>query len=309
MIWASYDQIVKIEYACQEPYYDFHVPIYHNYWCGGLIHHNCGKTTIARIIGTMMQSEILEIDAASNSGVDAMRTLVDLGGYLSLTNDTRMIIIDECHALSRPAWQAALKLLEEPPDHLYLALCTTERFKVPETVVTRCHEVALAPLSRRQLEELVLDVMEKEGWGEIVSPEVFHLIVNEADGSPRMALTLLQACYDAPNLAEARRIVALHGSNEPVQQIMHMLVKGQGNWDAIRPILAQLTAEDITEGTLIQACRYIIAALKAEDTTSKRARYLSDMLSWFLYPVHSYDPQAIFYHAIGRVLFEMKEPR
>jgi DNA polymerase-3 subunit gamma/tau len=106
-----------------------------------------GKTTLARITAMELQADPLEIDAASNNGVDATRGLVELGQHMSMVGDgRRAIIIDECHTLSKQAWQPLLKLLEEPPDHLYIMLCTTELEKVPDTIRNRCFHVVLKPL-------------------------------------------------------------------------------------------------------------------------------------------------------------------
>lgn len=263
-----------------------------------------GKTTVARIIGSEIGSEILEVDAASNNGIDAMRALMDIGYYMSATASSRMVILDECHMLSRSAWNAALKTLEEPPDHLYLALCTTERYRVPDTVVTRCHGVDLKRSKAKEVENLLLDVIAKEGWAEALEPAIFQLVVTRSEGSPRQALNLLQVCYDAPSLAEAERIAMLQGSSEPMVQILQMLMHKQGGWDSVKRMLEQMSDDDFTEGSLIHACRYLAGAMKHEKTTEGQARHYWDILSYLTQPVHSYDPQSIFYNAVGRVLWD-----
>jgi DNA polymerase III gamma/tau subunit len=260
-----------------------------------------GKTTIARIIGSNLQSNIIEVDAATNSGADAMRTLVEIGYYMVPGHQSRLIIIDECHALSRTAWQAALKVLEEPPDHLYLALCTTELARIPETIITRCHHVKLDRLHDAQIADLLIDILSKEGWADTILDNVFQLVVQEALGSPRRALSLLQAVYDAPSYAEAQRIIAIQGSASPMIQALNVLIKGQG-WEAVRPMLAQLSDDDFSEGALVLASRYIIGAMNREES-GKRAERLWEMLASFSCPVHSYDPKSVFYTAIGRILW------
>ena len=260
-----------------------------------------GKTTLARIVGTVLEAEVIEVDAASNNGVDAMRALVELGHYLAPGAQARLIILDECHMLSRNAWNAVLKVLEEPPAHLYLALCTTELHRVPETIVTRCHPVKLDRLDQRQIADFLVDVVEAEGWHDML-PDVFTLVVQEAQGSPRQALSLLQAVYDAPSPGEARRIISLQGSASPLIQVLQVLMSGQGGWSAIRPLLAQLGDDDFSEQSLILASRYLIGALNREES-EKRAARLWEILSAFLYPVHSYDPRSVFYGAVGRILW------
>ena len=259
-----------------------------------------GKTTIARIVGTTLGADIIEIDAASNNGVDAMRALVDLGHYMPTGAQARLMIIDECHMLSRAAWNALLKLLEEPPAHLFLALCTTELNKIPETIATRCYHVKLDRLTDRQIADLLVEVIQKEDWANTLREDVFPLIVAEADGSGRGALKLLQTLYDAPSLGEAQRIVSLQNSGSVIT-VLRAVIEGR-NWDHVRPLLAQLSDDDFTEATLIQASRYICGAMQKEDV-GKRAARLWEMLAAFIYPAHSFDAKAIFYGAIGRILW------
>lgn len=261
-----------------------------------------GKTTLARIVGTVLNTDIFEVDAASNNGVDAMRALVDSGYYLAPGAEGRTIILDEVHRLSRNSWDILLKVLEEPPAHLYIALCTTELYRIPNTIVTRCYHVALKQLATREIEDFVLDIMDREGWVDLVQPDVFHLIVNEANGSPRLALTLLQEAYDAPNEAEARRIIAIQGSDSPLIQILTILMSGQGGWDSIRPMLAQLSDDDFAESEIVRASRYLIGALSREESEGKAQR-MWRVLADLTYPAHSYDPKSLFVAAVGRALW------
>jgi DNA polymerase-3 subunit gamma/tau len=263
-----------------------------------------GKTTLARIIGQTLKSEVIEVDAASNNGVDAMRVLVDLGQYMAPGAQSRLIILDEAHMLSRGAFNAALKMLEEPPDHLYLVLCTTELFKIPHTIVTRCHHVSLEPLSTPEIEEFLVEILIKENWDTVIQDDVFQLIATESGGSPRQALSLLQSAYDAPSQAEARRIIATLGVSEPVRDVLRILVSGQGRtWENIQPLLLMISDDDYSDTMLIEASRYVIRALENE-TSAQKAAKLWSLVAAFVYPAHSYDPKSIFFAAIGRILWE-----
>jgi DNA polymerase-3 subunit gamma/tau len=260
-----------------------------------------GKTTIGRLIGTTLDAEITEVDAASNSGVDAMRALVEFAHYRPGTSP-RLIIVDEVHRLSKSAFDALLKPLEEPPGHLFWVLCTTEFDAVPQTIVTRCFHTKLDRLDDRLIEEYLFDVLDAEGWTEACNPEVFRLICLEAQGSPRQALTLLEACYDAPDVEEAKRIIQLSGSAEPVMQILRILISGQGEWRAIQPLLTQLNDSDLNPRAIVGACRYICAVLDREGSP-ERAQRAWTILAAFLYPAHGFDPKSLFYAAVGRVLW------
>jgi DNA polymerase III gamma/tau subunit len=261
-----------------------------------------GKTTLARIIGEQLDADIIEVDAASNNGVDAMRALTELGELMPMVRANRVMILDECHMLSRAAANAALKTLEEPPEHLYFALCTTEFGRVLDTVKSRAYHVRLDRLPDSLIEEFILDVLVKEDWGEVVHPEVFRLVVQEAEGSPRRALTLLQSVFDAPNGEEAARIIALQGSAEPLRQVLGILMSGQGGWEHVRPLLAQLSDDDFNETAMIGACRYVIGGLNREHNAG-RARRLWTVLAHLTYPSHGYDAKSLFYSAVGRVLW------
>lgn len=263
-----------------------------------------GKTTLARLVGHTLQAEISELDGASHSGVDEMRSLTQ--AYFGLRSDQRrMIIIDECHRLTRQAWDAALKTLEEPEDWLYFGLCTTELRLLPKTVVTRAYPVKLGLLANREVEELLVRVIIAEHWEQTVDPDVFGLVVVEANGSPRQALSLLEACYDAPDVATARQAIQTQGSIEPLQQVLQILLSGQGGWEHIRPMLAQIPDQDFSEATLVHACRYVMGWLNREQSADKAARQWELLVS-LTHAVHGYDARSLFYTAIGRVLWGQK---
>ena len=101
----------------------------------------CGKTTVARIFSNEInknQGSPLEIDAASNSGVDSVRKIIDDASERALDCEYKIYIIDEAHSLSSQAWQAFLKCIEEPPKYTIFIFCTTEKNKIPETIKNRC---------------------------------------------------------------------------------------------------------------------------------------------------------------------------
>lgn len=154
-----------------------------------------GKTTLARIIATEVgcghDYQVTEIDAASYSTKDSMRQLLEHTKYRAIGKDpTKMVIIDECHALSTAAWQVLLKPLEEALPHVYFALCTTEGQKVPKTIKTRCHAYECKPVSVDDLADMLDWVVDQEGI-ELSSEKDLTAIARAAEGSPRQALTYL----------------------------------------------------------------------------------------------------------------------
>ncbi len=181
----------------------------------------CGKTTLARIIATRVgtrKENLLEVDAASHTGVDAMRELRERIQYIPMGGGTRTVVLDECHMLSKAAWNALLKMLEEPPPKTHWVLCTTEPDKVPATVMTRCARYVLKDVSDKKLFALLQSVRKAE---QLKTPDaVLSECVDVAQGSPRRALTALAAvatCTDTKQAARVLEAVELEPDAEAFQ--------------------------------------------------------------------------------------------
>lgn len=259
-----------------------------------------GKTTIARIIGEQLSAEIIEIDAATNTGVDAMRDLVDLSLHVPMTGGSRMVIIDEAHMLSRSAFNAALKLLEEPPAHLYIALCTTELTKIPETIRTRCFHILLRPVASNDLADLLDYVCDREAWQ--VSEEVMRQVIAAATGQPRKALSLLQACQGIKSEREVARIIALQESGDALVQILRLFLDSDApRWERLQPLLVAIPDDDMDTAS-IGAGRYLSAVI-GRATSEKAARHAWTLLDALLFPSQTWDRKAMLYAAIGRLMW------
>lgn len=259
-----------------------------------------GKTTLARILGKDLAADVTEIDAASNNGIDAMREMIDFAQHIGFSaSGKRLFIVDECHMLSKPAWNAMLKLLEDPPAHLYLALCTTERGRLLDTIMTRCYEVALRALTHAEIDELLTLVCEMEGWK--VNDDVFAMAVEAATGQPRKALTILQQIHDSPSREEAKRVITLIEASDPIIQIFQHLASGKKSWKIIRPLLIKMEEESFEE-VMIPAGRYIMSVLlKSEDEA--KATMLWQMTEALVFPASTFDKKMAFIAAIGRILW------
>jgi len=259
-----------------------------------------GKTTAARIVATELGADIHEVDAASNNGVEAMRALVEFSQHMSFTGSgRRMLIIDECHTLSKPAWQAILKLLEEPPEHLYISLCTTELSKVPETVLTRAYHTALKRVTGPEMTDFLLAICDLEDWKP--TDEILELVTQVADGSLRMGLNVMSAIHDAPNRNEALRIISLVEAGDDLKELLQLLIKGHREWKRIRLLLLKVQT-DFSDETAIQAGRYICAALVNTENSEQAARIWT-LLDALLFPSDTWDKRTAFVTAIGRMLW------
>ncbi len=152
-----------------------------------------GKTSVARIlaheIGTTAK-DLYEIDAASNNGVEEVRTLNESILTLPFDSKYKIYILDEVHMLSKSAFNALLKTLEEPPKHIIFILATTEPEKLPETVVSRCEHYEFKSPNRAVLKKMVMATAKNEGYE--LESEAAELIAMLGDGSFRDAHTNLQ---------------------------------------------------------------------------------------------------------------------
>ena len=133
--------------------------------------------------------DVMEIDAASNTGVDNVRELIEFSRYRPTSSKYKIFIIDEVHMLSKQAFNALLKTLEEPPEYLKFIFATTEIKKIPITVVSRCQRFDLSRIKSSELFEFIKKIKDKENGK--VSDEALKLIVKISEGSVRDSLSLL----------------------------------------------------------------------------------------------------------------------
>jgi len=157
-----------------------------------------GKTTVARILAReagAADEDIYEIDAASNRGIDDIRQLREHVSVMPFSSPVKVYIIDEVHMLSKDAWNALLKTLEEPPKHVIFILATTELDKVPETIVSRCQTFTFKKPGREVLRKQVLMVAKKEGFE--LDAGAADLVALLGDGSFRDALGMLEKVISA----------------------------------------------------------------------------------------------------------------
>ena len=178
----------------------------------------CGVCPACRGISDGSVLDVVELDAASNNGVDNVRALREEAVFTPASVRKRVYIIDEVHMLSASAFNALLKILEEPPEHLMFILATTELQKVPATILSRCQRHSFRRIDTPDIAEYLEYIAKQEGFK--LSHEAAELIARLADGGVRDALSLLDQCsasetidleavYNAMGLAGNRRTAQL----------------------------------------------------------------------------------------------------
>ena len=149
----------------------------------------CGVCRECEDIANSRSLDVIEIDGASNNGVDAIRELRETVGYMPSSGRWKVYIIDEVHMLSTSAFNALLKTLEEPPAHVVFIMATTEAQKIPNTILSRCQRFDFRRIPSRQIAAQLQKISEAEGVR--VEPEAVWLIARQADGSMRDSQSLL----------------------------------------------------------------------------------------------------------------------
>lgn len=152
-----------------------------------------GKTTIARILARglkISQQDYLELNCACDNGIDMTRNLRDKAPLSPMNSPARMIVVDECHQLTKQAQEGLLKLLEDTPSHLYYVFCTTDPGKLLPTIKTRATQMVVDLLTDAQIRALCQRVANSEGMI-ITDDEVWDKLAEYATGSARKALVYL----------------------------------------------------------------------------------------------------------------------
>ena len=158
--------------------------------CPNVIENKCkGKCDNCDAIANSNHIDVLEMDAASRTGVDDVRELIEFSRYGPTSSKYKIFIIDEVHMLSKQAFNALLKTLEEPPEYLKFIFATTEIKKIPITVISRCQRFDLSRIRSSELFNYIKKIKDKEGGK--ITDEALKLIVKISEGSVRDALSLL----------------------------------------------------------------------------------------------------------------------
>lgn len=214
----------------------------------------CGKTTIARILKKKLKchdSDFKEINASEERGIDMVRHIKDTMTLSPMNNNgVRVYLVDECHAMTKDAQNSFLKILEDTPKHVYFMLCTTDPQKLLATIKTRCTEIKVKPVSRKEIVALVQQTAEKEEI--VVNEEVAEAIYEAAllegsnGASPRKALVILNSIVSITDEDEQLAVIAQNDIKTQAYELCKMLLNGKTQWSDVAKFLKDM--DDDAEG-------------------------------------------------------------
>jgi DNA polymerase-3 subunit gamma/tau len=232
-----------------------------------------GKTTVSRIMAHELKTadeDINEIDAASNRGIDDIRALREHVSVLPFSSTYKVYIIDEVHMLSKDAWNALLKTLEEPPKHVIFILATTELEKVPETIISRCQTFAFRKPPRDIIGKEAIRIAKEEGY--TLDAGAADLIALLGDGSFRDALGMLEKVISAAPSGQAgkssdkkiSRDIVESITGAPRAELVNRFIEAfiSKNADAALAVLGEAEKIGISMNTFVtlvlEKCRFIL---------------------------------------------------
>ncbi len=251
----------------------------------------CGKTSIAKIFARQVNctcsegtcptcelfakgevSDVWEIDAASNNGVDEVRRIIDNVSYTPMDMKYKVYIIDEVHMLSKAAFNALLKTLEEPPKHVIFILATTEIYKIPLTVLSRCQRFDFKRISVEEIVKRVKTVLDAEG----ISYEIDALekVAKLADGGMRDALSLIEKVRtysDEVTIDAVNSSLQLVGEGQ-IHELINLVI--QGEIKSIIDYWQELSSLGIDENKFILDIQYYIRDLLINGSEFDRTRLI-----------------------------------
>lgn len=237
-----------------------------------------GKTSVARIFAAAIgctERDLYEVDAASNNSVEDIRTLTEGVYTLPFESPYKVYLLDEVHMLSKGAWNAFLKTLEEPPAHAVFILATTELEKVPETVQSRCQVFEFKKPTRAVLAKMLVPVAEKEGF--TLAGDAAELLAMLANGSYRDALSILQKALSSARGKSLSREAVEATTGAPKREQVHALIAALAMHDRGKALAAIETAAKSSADMKI-FLELVLEALRA----TLLIRYAPDMRAVFV---------------------------
>ena len=232
----------------------------------------CGECAACRAIDSGVTTDVLEMDAASNNGVENIRDIRDEVNFAPSDLKYRVYIIDEVHMLSASAFNALLKTLEEPPAHVIFILATTELQKLPSTIISRCQRFDFRRISMDALISRLEHVAREEGIR--LDPEAAHLLARLAQGGMRDAISLLELCSGGGAEVTPERVNEAVGSVGREDVIAAISAVARQDYDGIFAIIAEAVASSKDLVVFWNELMSLYRDMLVVKTTPDSSRYL-----------------------------------
>jgi len=245
----------------------------------------CGKTTFARIVASLLDCDSPEEYNMSNlRGIEVVREITQNAIYRPLSGKTRVFIFDEVHRQTKDAQNAFLKPLEDPPEHVYYILCTTNPEMLIPPLVGRCHNYQVKLLKTTEMRDLLKSILKKEKV-EDFSEAVLKRIITLSEGLPRNALVYLDAVIDIEDEEDAINSLSSVSTEDPGLKELCQAIMVSEPWEKTSKILSRLLEDGEPENIRQAVLGYLSKVL----LNSKRNDRVSNLISLF--------SETIFYNA------------
>lgn len=257
-----------------------------------------GKTSVARILAHQVNGldykenethlDIIEIDAASNRRIDEIRELRDKVHAAPTSAKYKVYIIDEVHMLTREAFNALLKTLEEPPEHAIFILATTESHKLPETIVSRTQRFSFKPIEDAVATDYLRQLAKTEGID--ASDEALKLIAEHGNGSFRDSISLLDQARNSVNKLSETEVQRMLGI-VPAQAVKNLIDSIKlGDLNQVAKLFQQLHEQGASANQLAKQLSQEIRIQLLDITSANNPSYLTDLLRELIEVPASYEP-------------------
>ena len=258
----------------------------------------CGSCAACRAIDSGATTDVIEMDAASNNGVDNIRDIKDAVSFAPATLKYRVYIIDEVHMLSNSAFNALLKTIEEPPSYVIFILATTELHKLPATIVSRCQRFDFRRISTDKLCARLRQIADSEGID--VDDAALTLIARSSQGGMRDSISLLELCWGTHEKITARTVNDIIGSGGREQALSVIKAISNKNYDAIFTAIDEITAssKDVSVfwQELMSAYRDMLVARTSPKTASKYLDLTDDETASLKEIARAFTRETMLYH-------------
>jgi DNA polymerase-3 subunit gamma/tau len=233
----------------------------------------CGVCNDCTDIASGRSVDVMEIDGASNNGVDAIRELRETVSYSPSSGKYKVYIIDEVHMLSTSAFNALLKTLEEPPEHVVFIMATTEVHKIPQTILSRCQRFDFRSIPTRQISDALTQICEKEGVG--ADPEGLWVIARQGEGSMRDSQSLLDQVITFANGPLTRaNVVQILGLTDRALLLETLTSLAQRSSSAVISLIEKVRISGIDPGLFAKELLEVIRNLLITKISAKPAEFL-----------------------------------